>query len=503
MNKRGSGILLHVTSLPSSYGIGDLGPWAFKFADFLAKTKQSYWQILPLNPTDLYCDNSPYYSRSVFAGNPLLISPEILFRKGLLEKAEVKNPPNHPKSKVDYAKVAVYKDKFFHLAYGRFQRTKKSKGYERFCAKNKRWLEDYALFVSIKGHFRGKSWSQWPREIRERKSDVLKSLRGKLHDNVEMVKFLQFIFLEQWLSLKKYCNAKKIQIIGDIPIYAIYDSADVWTHPELFKLDHDKKPYAVAGVPPDYFSRTGQLWGNPVYNWDVLQKKSYDWWIQRVKHNLQLFDWMRIDHFRGFVAYWEVPAARKVATRGRWTSAPAVDFFNTLTRALPQLPIIAEDLGVITPDVIEVKEHFGFPGMKILLFAFGEEFPDSPFLPHNLEKNCVLYTGTHDNNTVRGWIENEITAADKKRLFQYLGRKVPAKDLHWELIKVAMMSVANTAIFPMQDVLGLSGDHRMNRPARRKGNWKWRLLPGQLTPALTEKLKQMTEIYGRSLSRLK
>ncbi len=503
MNKRGSGILLHITSLPSPYGIGDLGPWAYKFADFLAEAKQSYWQILPLNPTDLYCDNSPYYSRSVFAGNPLLISPQILARNGLLKKGEVKNPSIHSMSEVNYEKVTAHKDKLFHLAYERFKGRKKGKGYKRFCEENKHWLEHYALFVSIKGHFRGKSWSKWPREIRERKAEALNSLREKLHDNVEMIKFLQFIFSEQWLSLKKYCNRKKIQIIGDMPIYAIYDSADVWIHPELFKLDHDRNPYAVAGVPPDYFSRTGQLWGNPVYNWEELQKKDYDWWIQRVKKNLRLFDWLRIDHFRGFVAYWEVPASRKVATRGRWIPAPAEDFFSMLTKTIPQLPIIAEDLGVITPDVIEVKERFGFPGMKILLFAFGDEFPENPFLPHNLGKNCLLYTGTHDNNTVRGWIENEITAADKKRLFQYLGRKVPAKDLHWELIRIAMMSVANTVIFPMQDLLGLTGKHRMNRPARKKGNWKWRLLPRQLTPALAHKLMKITQIYGRSSSLLK
>lgn len=497
MKKRGSGILLHITSLPSPYGIGDLGPWAYKFADFLAEAKQSFWQILPLNPTDLYCDNSPYYSTSAFANNPLLISPEILIQDGFLNKEDVEPLPNCPKGKVDYARVASCKKKLFYLAYKRFKKTRNNNKYKNFCLKNEHWLEDFALFFSIKHHFRGKSWSEWPDEVRERQPKALQSLKEGLADEMEMAKFLQYIFFKQWFSLKDYCHQKKIQIFGDIPIYVIYDGVDVWTHPELFKLDKEKKPSAVAGVPPDYFSKTGQLWGNPVYNWNALKKKGYDWWFQRMKHNLQLFDLVRVDHFRGFVAYWEVPAGEKVATHGKWIQAPAMDFFNELTKRFPNLPIIAEDLGVITPDVIEVMQHFGFPGMKVLLFAFGEDLPNNPFIPHNLERNCVLYTGTHDNNTIQGWFEKELTAGDKNRLFKYLGRKVSVKELHWELIKLAMMSVANTVIFPMQDILGLGEKHRMNRPARKKGNWKWRLSPEQLTPEVAEKLMNMTEIYGR------
>lgn len=498
MRRRGSGILLHLTSLPSSYGIGDLGPWAYKFADFLAESKQSYWQILPINPTDLYCDNSPYHSRSAFASNPLLISPDLLAQSGLLKKEEIKNPPPFPKSRVDYKKVITYKNKLFYLAFTRFQRKNQKKEFQRFCKENDHWLEDFALFSAAKAYFHGKIWTQWPQEIKERQPEMLKSLRKNLHEDLERIKFLQFIFFKQWFSLKSYCHKKKIQMIGDIPIYVIHDSADVWKHPELFKLDRNGNPLAVAGVPPDYFSRTGQLWGNPVYDWKALKAAGYEWWIQRMNHNLKFFDWTRMDHFRGFVAYWEVPAAKTVATHGKWVPAPAMDFFGTLTRKFVPLPIIAEDLGVITPDVVDVKEHFGFPGMKILLFAFGEDLPDNPFIPHNLERNCVLYTGTHDNNTVRGWLEREITAEDKKRLFQYLGRKISANELPWEMIRLAMMSVANTVLFPMQDILGLGSKDKMNRPARKKGNWRWRLLPKHLTPSLSEKLKDMTEIYGRT-----
>ncbi len=498
MKRRGSGILLHITSLPSSFGIGDLGSSACRFADFLEETKQSFWQVLPLNPTNPYCGNSPYHSTSGFAGNPILISPDILVQEGLLNKADLEPLPKFPIAKVSYSKVINFKKKLFTVAYNRFKKTKNEKKYKQFCSINRYWLEDYALFVSTKAHFKGKSWSEWPYEIKERQPKALQSMKEKLDDEIEMAKFLQYIFFQQWLSLKGYCNRKNIQIFGDIPIYVVYDSADVWAHPELFKLDKERRPVTVAGVPPDYFSETGQLWGNPVYNWDVLKEKGYDWWIHRMKHNSELFDLVRVDHFRGFVAYWEVSAKEKVATKGKWIKAPALEFFNTLTKKFPNLPIIAEDLGVITPDVIEVKEHFGFPGMKILLFAFGDGLPKNPFIPHNLEKHCVLYTGTHDNSTIRGWFEREISIEDKKRLFQYLGRRVPAKELHWELIRMAMMSVANTVIFPMQDILGLGERHRMNRPARKQGNWQWRLLAKQLTPNMSEKLLKMTEIYGRS-----
>lgn len=498
MKRRGSGVLLHVTSLPSSYGIGDLGPWAYRFADFLAKTKQGLWQILPLNPTDPAYDNSPYHSISAFASNSLLISPELMVRDSLLAKSDLEPLPNCPKGRVDYGAVIAYKKKLFNLAYERFRNERQKYEYEKFCLENAYWLDNFALFSALKSHFQGQVWSEWPQDIRDRQPKTLQSLKKELHHRIELEKFLQYVFFQQWISLKGYCNHRGIQFFGDIPIYVQYDSVDVWTDPEIFKLDNEKRPYAVAGVPPDYFSETGQLWGNPVYRWNVLQQRRYDWWIQRMEHTLNLFDVLRIDHFRGFVAYWEIPAGEKTAINGRWVEVPVEDFFNALLKRFSYLPIIAEDLGVITPDVREIMNHFEFPGMKLLLFAFGEDHPMHPYLPHTYEKHYVAYTGTHDNNTIKGWFEKEATPEDKRRLFRYLGREVPLEELHWEMIRLAMMSVANLVIFPMQDLLGLGEEARMNRPATKEGNWRWQLLPEQLTPLLTRRFLEMTEIYGRT-----
>ena len=498
MRRRGSGVLLHVPSLPSPFGVGDMGPGAFRFVDFLAETKQSLWQILPLNPTDPEHHNSPYHSTSAFACNPLLISPEFLVQDGLLKGADIKTVPNFPAERVDYRAVGVYKKELFNRAYERFKGKGPSHEYERFCSENSGWLEDFALFMAVKSHFNGAAWSQWPQDIRDRQPEALEWARGELEHDVERERFLQYIFLNQWGSLKNYCNERGIQIIGDIPIYVEHDSADVWTHSEIFKLDDGRRPYVVAGVPPDYFSETGQLWGNPVYRWDVLKERGYSWWVERMEHNLRLCDVLRIDHFRGLVAYWEVPAMDDTAINGRWIEAPVMDFLNHLMRKFPFLPIIAEDLGLITPDVREVIHHFELPGMKVLLFAFGEDLPTNPYIPHNLPKNCVAYTGTHDNNTVRGWFEGDEAPEDKKRLLRYLGRDVPREEIHWELIRLLMMSVANTVIFPLQDILGLGGEARMNRPATVEGNWEWRLLPGVLTPDLATKLREMTELYGRA-----
>lgn len=496
MLRRGSGILLHITSLPSPSGIGDLGPWAYRFADFLAETKQGFWQILPLNPTDPVYDNSPYHSISAFAGNSLLISPELMVRDGLLDMADIKPLPNY--GKVDYDAAIAHKRTLFHPAYERFKERGNNYEYERFCSDNAQWLDDFALFIALKSRFHGKAWSEWPGEICDREPEVLESLKEDLHDRIGMEKFLQYIFIQQWNSLKSYCNHRCIHIIGDIPIYVDYDSVDLWTNPGIFKLNDEKKPYVVSGVPPDYFSETGQLWGNPVYRWDVLKERGYDWWIQRLEHNLKLFDYVRIDHFRGLVAYWEVLAGEETAIGGKWVEVPAMDFFNQLSRKFISLPIIAEDLGIITPDVREIIQIFDFPGMKVLLFAFGSDMPMNPYIAHNVVRNCVLYTGTHDNNTVRGWFEGEANPEDKRRLFQYLGREVPVEELHWELIRIVMMSVANLVIIPMQDILDLGEDARMNLPATSDGNWRWRLLPEQLTSSHARKLLEMTEIYGRA-----
>jgi 4-alpha-glucanotransferase len=499
MKKRGSGILFHITSLPSPYGIGDLGTWAYKFVDFLAETKQSFWQILPLNPTDFVHGNSPYNSISAFANNTLLINPELMLQSGLLKKSDIEPAPSFPNDRVVYHEAALYKKQLFHRAYVHFKENNENRyEYERFCFENSNWLEDFALFTVIKDHFHGQVWSEWPREIRDREPESIQVLKTQYHDNIEKEKFLQYLFFQQWFALKNYCNDQGIQILGDMPIYVCYDSADVWANPDLFKLNENKQPTFVAGVPPDYFSKTGQLWGNPVYQWDRLKETGYTWWIQRVKQNLNLFDMVRIDHFRGFVAYWEVPSTEKTAIYGRWIEAPAEDLFTTLLKHFPYLPIIAEDLGTITPDVREIIRFFEFPGMRVLLFAFGWDLPTNPYAPHNHLRNGLVYTGTHDNNTVKGWYEKEASQEEKERLFRYIGRKVSVQDIHWELIRLAMMSVANLAIFPLQDVLGLGEESRMNFPSTTKGNWLWRLLPTQLTLELTQKLLEMTEIYGRT-----
>ncbi|MEE9504206.1 MAG: 4-alpha-glucanotransferase [Thermodesulfobacteriota bacterium] len=495
MKQRGSGILLHITSLPSPYGIGDMGPWAYKFADFLSQTKQRFWQILPLNPTDPIYGNSPYHSIAAFANSLLLISPERMVDDGFLSRKDIEPVPKFPQRRVNYRQVIAYKEKLFHSAYERFKEGKNSE-YEQFCSENGHWLEDFALFIALKAHFREQSWSDWPQDIRDRQPEALQNMKEQLQGKIKMEKFLQYVFFKQWFSLKEYCNQRDIQIFGDMPIYVDYDSVDLWMAPGMFKLNESKRPLFVAGVPPDYFSETGQLWGNPLYKWDALKEKRYDWWMKRIKHNLQLFNMVRIDHFRGLVAYWEVPAGENTAINGKWVEAPAEDFFKVLLEQFPDSPIIAEDLGIITPDVREHMERFGFPGMKVLLFAFGDD-AKNPYLPHNHVKNCVLYTGTHDNNTVRGWFDNEASPEIKERLFRYLGRKVPAEEINWELIRIVMMSVANMAIFPMQDVLGLGEKDRMNLPSTPKGNWEWRLLPDQITPSLSERLGEMTKMYGR------
>ena len=498
MNNRGSGILLHITSLPSPFGIGDLGPWAYRFADFLSQTKQQYWQILPLTPTDLISGNSPYNSISASAGNTLLISPDMMVASGFLTKEDIAAPPAFQDGRCDYAAVIPYKMSLFHLAYERFKMDKHERNpYEEFCSLQKEWLEDFALFVVIKNHCNGQVWSEWTRGLRDRSPEDLANIKNDCYDEIEREKFLQYLFFKQWFSLKQYCNDRGIKLIGDIPIYVNYDSADVWTHTKIFKLDKVKKPLSVAGVPPDYFSKTGQLWGNPIYRWDVLKTTGFKWWSQRIAHNLQLVDVLRIDHFRGFVAFWEVPSTEKTAVNGEWVKAPAVDFFTSLLKKFPVDSFIAEDLGVITSDVREIMNRFGFQGMRVLLFAFGEDLPTHPYLPHNYIPSCIVYTGTHDNNTARGWFDNETSPQDRQRLSRYLGREVSGEQVPKKLIRLAMMSIANTVITPMQDILGLGEEARMNRPSVTRGNWEWRLLPDQLSPASVSWLREITEMYAR------
>ncbi|MDO8283002.1 MAG: 4-alpha-glucanotransferase [Thermodesulfovibrionia bacterium] len=497
--RRGSGILLHVTSLPSAYGIGDLGPAAYLFADFLAEAGQSCWQILPLTPICPAYGNSPYSSFSAFAGNHLLISPELMARDGFLAEHEIQNPPAFPKGRVDYQKVTEYKDAIFSLAFEKNKdRLSHHHDFQNFCRENSDWLEDYSLFISIKKEYDGIDWSKWPEELRDRNEDALSEWAGRSGDMILKLKFLQYLFFRQWQSLKDHCECRGIKILGDIPIYVNYDSSDVWANPGIFILDEEKKPSLVAGVPPDYFSETGQLWGHPLYNWDALKESGYSWWIKRIEHNMKLLHLFRLDHFRGFVGYWAVKAGEKTAVNGRWIAAPAEDFFNTLLKHFPQLPIIAEDLGIITPDVTEIMKKFGFPGMKVLLFAFGQDIATNPYAPHNHTKNCVAYTGTHDNNTIKGWFKNEVDAEGKQRISDYIGHKASSRTIHSDFIRLAMMSVADTVIIPMQDILGLGEKDRMNIPGITTGNWEWRLSEEAIEPLLIKKLKYMTKLYGRS-----
>lgn len=494
---RASGILLHITSLPSSYGIGDLGPGACAFADFLAGAHQSYWQILPAGPTDPACGNSPYSSTSAFAGSHLIISTDLMVEDGLLTRDEAGTFTMPDRERIDYAAVTRNKERILDLGFERWRQVLDRAEFDRFCAANAAWLEDFAEFVALKSAHGGRDWGRWPAQIRQRASDSLRSARAEMSVQIERDKFCQFLFFRQWARLKRYCNQRGIRIIGDVPIYVSYDSSDAWSNPDLFKLDSEGKPTAVAGVPPDYFSKTGQLWGNPVYRWDALEASRYRWWVARMAHSLSLFDTVRIDHFRGFVAYWEVPAGEATAVNGRWVEAPAMDFLEVLSARFPDLPVIAEDLGVITPDVKAVIRRFGLSGMKVLQFAFGDDDPDQPYLPHNFEPDCVVYTGTHDNNTLRGWFETEARPDEKRRLLRYLGTRAVPERLHWEVIRLAMMSVARKAIFPVQDILGLGADSRMNLPSALDGNWNWRLLPGQLAPDVQRDLAEMTRIYGR------
>jgi len=497
MDTRGSGLLLHITSLPSDFGIGDLGPGAYRFVDFLAETKQSYWQILPLNPTDLEHGCSPYHSISAFAFNSLLISPEILVDDGWLLEDEINPGPFFPTDHIDYQDVFGYKSILLNKAYDRFKKSPANTDYEEFCFRQSYWLDNYALFAALKTHMEGKSWSDWPEELKDRDSGIIEQTRKELHDAIERERFFQYLFFSQWSALKSYCGQKGIKFIGDMPIYVVYDSADVWLHPGLFNLDNKKRPITVAGVPPDYFSETGQLWGNPVYRWDAHKKTGFEWWIQRLKHNLGLFDFVRVDHFRGFMGYWEVPATEENATNGHWVAAPGEEFLNTVKQILPDAAIVAEDLGVITPDVTKVMDRFGFPGMKLLIFAFGKDLPTNPYAPHNVVQNCIVYTGTHDNNTIRGWFENEAPPDVKERFFRYIGWKTSNEDIALAFVRLAMMTVAHTVIFPIQDLLGLGEEARMNRPATKDGNWKWRLDAELLSPEVRRTFREMTELYGR------
>lgn len=499
---RVSGILLHVTSLPSVFGVGDLGLAAERFLDFLKAAGQRVWQILPLNPTEGVHHESPYHGASAFAGNPLLISPARLAEEGLLSAADLDGRPDFPAGTFAAPEVRQFKEALLGRAFENFRARRGGEAaagrleFEKFCEAQAYWLEDYALFTALKARLGG-AWDRWPPGLAGREAGALAEARRGLDAEVERVKFEQFVFARQWAALKRRAGALGVRIMGDMPIYVDHASADVWAHPELFKLDAGMRPAAVAGVPPDYFSATGQLWGNPVYDWERARETGYEWWMRRVEHNLALFDALRIDHFRGLVAYWEVPAGERTALGGRWVEAPAADFFGRLRERIGAPALVAEDLGVITDDVLEVMARFGFPGMRVLLFAFGPDFDTHPYNPANYPRNCVAYTGTHDNNTVRGWFEGEATEEEKARVFGWLGREVKGEDVPWEFISRLMSSAAGTVIFPLQDVLALGAEARMNTPSTVEGNWRWRLPPGVAGVALAFRLRELTSQWGR------
>ncbi|MDD5712026.1 MAG: 4-alpha-glucanotransferase [Smithellaceae bacterium] len=497
MSQRGSGILLHISSLPSPFGIGDLGPGAYRFADFLAQASQRYWEVLPLNPTLPISGHAPYSSVSAFAGNLLLISPELLRQEGLVEKADLQESMLPEGNVVDYGAAAIFKEKILRIACTKFRQSPQREGFAEFCRRERSWLDDYALFTSIRNRYRGKAWSAWPEALRDRQPEIIGESAKTLAAAIEREKFLQYLFFKQWCALKEYCRNLGVLIIGDMPIYINHDSADVWAHPDLFKLDEQKRPAFVAGVPPDFFSKTGQLWGNPVYDWDSLRRSGFKWLLDRFEHNFGLYDLLRVDHFRGYVGYWEIPAGEKTAVKGRWVEAPARELLEKLAKRRHGLPIIAEDLGMIDAKVREIMRDFHIPGMRPLLFAFGENMAHHSSIPHNVAQGNVIYTGTHDLNTARGWFETETTDGDRRRLSSYAGRKVTEKTVSWTLIRLAMASPADTAIIPMQDVLSLGAGARMNKPGTTKGNWQWRLGAKQLTTSLARRLYQLTALYGR------
>jgi 4-alpha-glucanotransferase len=499
--QRASGILLHPTCLPSQFGIGDLGKSAYEFIDFLARSGQKLWQVLPLGPTGY--EHSPYTMNfSAFAGNPLLISLELLAEEGLLSKEELTSlKADTDPNRVNFDQVIPHKTKFLKLAYDRFGQSltgNQKAEFEQFSQEQSTWLDDYVLFMALLEANSGKSWNHWERAIARREPAALKAQTEALQDSINYHKFLQFKFFEQWKKLRAYANNKNIQIIGDISIYVCHNSAEVWTNPDIFKLNPDFEPAYIAGVPPDYFSATGQLWGNPVYDWDKLQQTNFDWWIKRFQATLQYVDIVRVDHFRGFEAYWQVPAGEETAINGEWIKAPGVEFFETLGAKLGSLPIMAEDLGIITPEVEQLRDRFQFPGMRILLFAFSEG-SDNIYLPHHYVNNSVVYTGTHDNDTTLGWWMRA-SAAEKQLVAKYLGYAAAEEiqEINWIFIRMALASVADLAILPLQDVLGLDDSGRMNDPSKIAGNWRWRYNSNEiLTQQLSDRLLDLTELYSR------
>ncbi len=503
---RASGILLHPTSLPGEYGIGDFGSEAYSFVDFLVDAGQTYWQILPLGPTG-YGD-SPYQCFSAFAGNPLLISPEKLVEDEFLRAEQIADRPSFLSHKVEFGAVYEWKAKLLPLAYEGFHHITSVdlRGkFETFLHENAWWLDDYATYKAIKASLDQRPWYEWPTPLKLREAGAMAAIKEQLFDEIMAERFYQFVFFRQWSSLKDYANKNGVRIIGDVPIFVALDSSDVWCNQDKFKLNPDGSPRVIAGVPPDYFSETGQLWGNPIYDWEKMKEDGFKWWVARVEFTLRTVDVVRVDHFRGFAAAWEVPGGDTTAENGRWVDVPGKELFQALRQNLVRLPVIAEDLGVITPDVEELRDMYNFPGMKILQFAFGGDAQNHD-LPHNYIPNCVAYTGTHDNDTTVGWWLSQAGAGstrdeadiNRERDFALKYLCTNGDEIHWDMIRAVWASVAHTAIAPLQDLLGIGTEGRMNLPASESGNWYWRYTDGALTPEIVNRLRELTEVYGRN-----
>jgi len=491
---RSTGILLHPTSLPSLGGIGDFGPAAYEFVDFLAAARQSLWQILPLAPAGY--GNSPYSSLSAFAGSPLQISLERLAERGWIERSRLSGLPGQA-GPVNYEEVAAAKMPLLIAAAQKFLQHASAADrarFDHFCAQHSWWVEGWVLFEALRHRYQ-KAWNEWPRDLAHRHPAALDHARGELAQELQIGRVLQFAFFEQWGALRQYCAARSIRIIGDIAIFVNYDSADVWAHPEIFRLNENLDPEVVSGVPPDAFSATGQRWGNPLYRWDALKSRGYDWWLQRLGWAMHMCDLLRIDHFRGFEQCWEIPAHEPTAVHGRWVDGPKDDLFNRVREVLGALPFIAEDLGMITPEVHALRERLQIPGMRVLQFGFGNPGAHI-YLPHRFEKNTVVYTGTHDNDTTMGWWRSGATEFERAQAQSYLG-PLDERGVHWAFVRAAQSSVADLCVIPLQDVLGLSSDARMNMPSQSLGNWTWRYAPGSLSKPLADALAALAEVTDR------
>jgi len=491
---RAGGILAHPTSFPGPYGVGDLGPGAERFFDFLASAGQTLWQTLPLGPTGY--GNSPYAGLSAFAGNPALISPERLVEDGLLAEQDIARPPAFPARRVDYDAASAWKTRLLATACARFMEQPYHPlraAYDEFCGQSASWLDDFTLFTALKEAHEQRAWVEWPSRYAQREPQAMTEARRALAGPIALHRFAQFIFFRQWGRAREEAAQRGVRVIGDLAIFVAHDSADVWSHPEYFFLDAHGQPTVVAGVPPDYFSATGQRWGNPLYRWDVLRASGYRWWIDRVRQALRVFDIIRLDHFRGFEGYWEVPASAPDAVQGAWRPGPGADLFQAIREELGEVPFIAEDLGVITPEVRALQRGLGFPGMRVLQFAFGDTARNHD-LPHNYTRDSVVYTGTHDNDTTRGWFASR-AGHERAYTLEYLHCK--PEGVVWAMIRAAYASTARMAIIPLQDVLDLGSEARMNFPSQADGNWEWRYAEDDLTPSHAQRLRKLAELYGR------